>query len=337
MLSGTLDIGGNLYCIGNSSTGGGRGLENDCGPEDKNSVKAKLLLEKGQPRKGERKPSMGGEVLATPRSSQLPNRTCKESGVERGKEQDQAETEEGPPERRGRQFLARTQLAPYLTCPQESQSPKKLVPSTPWLHWAARHRTQPSPLATSLTPRDGDALEGGPGEPGRGRWLAAHSPYLEHLSGDGEAPQAAQQANFPALPPPPAPAPALLPNHIQRPPSSSCSTPGPLHGHPGLGARHPPAPPTPSCRTSRTPSSPPPPPSWPVLTTSTRALHLPPSPARCPLPNPARPSGREPPRPGQAPRDSPLGVWGRGRPLGGQRPASGSQRAELGLAGLGCG
>ncbi|XP_004633885.1 G patch domain-containing protein 8 [Octodon degus] len=116
----------------NSNTSVGRESESDCSPADKNSVTAKLLLEKVQSRKGERKPSVGEEVLATSSKAGLklkdppqgyfgpklppslgskpvlpligklpatrkPNRKCEESGVERGEEQDQSEPEEGPP------------------------------------------------------------------------------------------------------------------------------------------------------------------------------------------------------------------------------------------------
>ncbi|KAI6049341.1 G patch domain-containing protein 8 isoform X1 [Marmota monax] len=116
----------------NSNTGTGRGSESDCSPEDKNSVTAKLLLEKIQSRKVERKPSMSEEVQATPSKAglklkdppqgyfgpklppslgnkpvlpligKLPatrkpnNKKCEESGLERGEEQEQSETEEGP-------------------------------------------------------------------------------------------------------------------------------------------------------------------------------------------------------------------------------------------------
>ncbi|XP_048646206.1 G patch domain-containing protein 8 isoform X4 [Marmota marmota marmota] len=55
----------------NSNTGTGRGSESDCSPEDKNSVTAKLLLEKIQSRKVERKPSMSEEVQATPSKAGL--------------------------------------------------------------------------------------------------------------------------------------------------------------------------------------------------------------------------------------------------------------------------
>ncbi|XP_045345129.1 G patch domain-containing protein 8 isoform X1 [Leopardus geoffroyi] len=117
----------------NSNIGAGRGSEGDCSPEDKNSVTAKLLLEKIQSRKVEKKPSVSEEVLATPAKAGLklkdppqgyfgpklppslgnkpvlpligklpatrkPNsKKCEESGLERGEEQEQSETEEGPP------------------------------------------------------------------------------------------------------------------------------------------------------------------------------------------------------------------------------------------------
>ncbi|XP_019607827.2 G patch domain-containing protein 8 isoform X1 [Rhinolophus sinicus] len=117
----------------NSNVGTGRGSEGDCSPEDKNSLTAKLLLEKIQSRKVERKPSVSEEVLATPNKAGLklkdppqgyfgpklppslgnkpvlpligklpatrkPNtKKCEESGLERGEEQEQSETEEGPP------------------------------------------------------------------------------------------------------------------------------------------------------------------------------------------------------------------------------------------------
>lgn len=51
----------------NSTVGPGRGLLRCIPPKDKNSVTAKLLLEKIQSRKVERKPSVSEEgVLATP-------------------------------------------------------------------------------------------------------------------------------------------------------------------------------------------------------------------------------------------------------------------------------
>ncbi|XP_036307540.1 G patch domain-containing protein 8 isoform X1 [Pipistrellus kuhlii] len=117
----------------NSSVGTGRGSESDCSPEDKNSLTARLLLEKVQSRKVERKPSVSEEVPATPNKAglklkdppqgyfgpklppslgnkpvlpligKLPTtrkpttKKCEESGVERGEEQEQSETEEGPP------------------------------------------------------------------------------------------------------------------------------------------------------------------------------------------------------------------------------------------------
>ncbi|XP_069338807.1 G patch domain-containing protein 8 isoform X2 [Eulemur rufifrons] len=116
----------------NSNIGTGRGSESDCSPEDKNSVTAKLLLEKIQSRKVERKSSVSEEVQATPSKAGLklkdppqgyfgpklppclgnkpvlpligklpatrkPNKKCEESGLDRGEEQEQSETEEGPP------------------------------------------------------------------------------------------------------------------------------------------------------------------------------------------------------------------------------------------------
>ncbi|EDL34137.1 mCG21366 [Mus musculus] len=116
----------------NSNTGTGRGSESDCSPEDKNSVTARLLLEKIQSRKVERKPNVCEEVLATPNKAglkyknppqgyfgpklppslgnkpvlpmigKLPatrksNKKCEESGLERGEEQEHSEPEEGSP------------------------------------------------------------------------------------------------------------------------------------------------------------------------------------------------------------------------------------------------
>ncbi|XP_005369160.1 G patch domain-containing protein 8 isoform X2 [Microtus ochrogaster] len=116
----------------NSNTGTGRGSESDCSPEDKNSVTARLLLEKIQSRKVERKPNVCEEVLATPNKAGLkyknppqgyfgpklppslgnkpvlpligklpatrkPSKKCEESGLERGEEQEQSEPEEGSP------------------------------------------------------------------------------------------------------------------------------------------------------------------------------------------------------------------------------------------------
>ncbi|KAM6163316.1 G patch domain-containing protein 8 isoform 2-T2 [Rhynchocyon petersi] len=117
----------------NSSISAGRRSDGDCSPEDKNSVTAKLLLEKIQSKKVERKPSVSEEVLATPNKpglklkdppqgyfgpklpptlgnkpvlpliGKLPatrksaSKKCEESGLERGEEQEQSEPEEGPP------------------------------------------------------------------------------------------------------------------------------------------------------------------------------------------------------------------------------------------------
>ncbi|CAH6776228.1 Gpatch8 [Phodopus roborovskii] len=116
----------------NSSTGTGKGSEGDCSPEDKNSVTARLLLEKIQSRKVERKPNVCEEVLVTPNKAGLkyknppqgyfgpklppslgnkpvlpligklpttrkPSKKCEESGLERGEDQEQSEPEEGSP------------------------------------------------------------------------------------------------------------------------------------------------------------------------------------------------------------------------------------------------
>ncbi|XP_021233367.1 G patch domain-containing protein 8 isoform X3 [Numida meleagris] len=48
----------------NSGSGAGRASEGDCSPEERNSVTAKLLLEKVQSRKVEKKPCVADEVLA---------------------------------------------------------------------------------------------------------------------------------------------------------------------------------------------------------------------------------------------------------------------------------
>lgn len=116
-----------------NNSGAGRASEGDCSPEDKNSITAKLLLEKIQSRKGERKSSVSEEVLATPNKAGLklkdppqgyfgpklppslgnkpvlpligklpatrkPNtKKCEESGLERAEEQEQSENEEGLP------------------------------------------------------------------------------------------------------------------------------------------------------------------------------------------------------------------------------------------------
>ncbi|XP_045155223.1 G patch domain-containing protein 8 isoform X1 [Echinops telfairi] len=117
----------------NSTSGSARGSDGDCSPEDKNSVTAKLLLEKIQSRRVERKPSVSEEVLATPSKSGLklkdppqgyfgpklppslgnkpalpligklpatrkPNtKKCEESSVEKGEDHEQSEAEDGPP------------------------------------------------------------------------------------------------------------------------------------------------------------------------------------------------------------------------------------------------
>ncbi|XP_006832805.1 PREDICTED: G patch domain-containing protein 8 isoform X2 [Chrysochloris asiatica] len=147
----------------NSNSGTGRGSDGDCSPEDKNSVTAKLLLEKIQSRKVERKSSVSEEGLATPNQTGLklkdppqgyfgpklpptlgnkpvlpligklpatrkPNtKKCEESGVEKGEEQEQSETEEGPPGRSdapfGHQFPSEETAGPLSDpSPEEPKS-----------------------------------------------------------------------------------------------------------------------------------------------------------------------------------------------------------------------
>ncbi|NXF76907.1 GPTC8 protein, partial [Sclerurus mexicanus] len=114
-----------------SSSGTGQGSEGDCSPEERNSVTAKLLLEKVQSRKVEKKPCVADEVLAgankvgiklkdppqgyfgpklppslgnkpvLPLIGKLPtvrkpnSKRYEESGLERGEEQELSDAEDG--------------------------------------------------------------------------------------------------------------------------------------------------------------------------------------------------------------------------------------------------
>lgn len=225
----------------NSSTGGGRGSESDCGPEDKNSVTAKLLLEKVQSRKGERKPSMGEEVLATPSKAGLklkdppqgyfgpklppslgskpvlpligklpaprkPNRKCEESGGERGEEQDQSETEEGPPGG-GRQFPAEdagplSDLPPGEPKSKEAAAEHPVAPLGTPAHSDCHPGDPAVPHSYLPDTLDGEALEGGsrPGPMDAG--LLPTAPDLEHFpcgEPSGESPEGLGDASLAPL------------------------------------------------------------------------------------------------------------------------------------------
>uniref|UniRef100_A0A2K6FLZ0 G-patch domain containing 8 n=2 Tax=Propithecus coquereli TaxID=379532 RepID=A0A2K6FLZ0_PROCO len=171
----------------NSNIGTGRGSESDCSPEDKNSVTAKLLLEKIQSRKVERKSSVGEEVQATPSKAGLklkdppqgyfgpklppclgnkpvlpligklpatrkPSKKSEESGLERGEEQEQSETEEGPPGSSdasfGHQFPSEETAGPLSDPPPEE--PK------------SEEATADHPVASLGTPAHSDCYPGDP-------------------------------------------------------------------------------------------------------------------------------------------------------------------------------
>ncbi|XP_053426267.1 G patch domain-containing protein 8 isoform X2 [Nycticebus coucang] len=188
----------------NSNIGTGRGSESDCSPEDKNSVTAKLLLEKIQSRKVERKSSVSEEVQATPNKAglklkdppqgyfgpklppslgnkpvlpligKLPatrksNKKCEESGLERGEEQEQSETEEGPPGNSdapfGHQFPSEETAGPLSDpLPEEPKSEEAIAdhPVAP-LGTPAHSDCYPGDPTTSHNylpdPSDGDTLE----------------------------------------------------------------------------------------------------------------------------------------------------------------------------------
>ncbi|XP_004286024.1 G patch domain-containing protein 8 isoform X4 [Orcinus orca] len=188
----------------NSSTGPGRGSEGDCSPEDKNSVTAKLLLEKIQSRKVERKPSVSEEVLATPNKAGLklkdppqgyfgpklppslgnkpvlpligklpatrkPNtKKCEESGLERGEEQEQSETEEGLPGNSdapfGHQFSEET-AGPLSDPPPEEPKSEEATADHPVAPLGTPVHSDCYPGDPSIShnylpdPSDGDTLE----------------------------------------------------------------------------------------------------------------------------------------------------------------------------------
>ncbi|XP_077020269.1 G patch domain-containing protein 8 isoform X2 [Tamandua tetradactyla] len=173
----------------NSNTGTGRGSDGECSPEDKNSVTAKLLLEKIQSRKVERKLSVSEEVLATPNKAGLklkdppqgyfgpklppslgnkpvlpligklpttrkPNtKKCEESGLEKGEEQEQSETEEGPPGSSDAQFgypFPSEETAGPLSDPPPPEEPK------------SEEATADHPVAPLGTPAHSDCYPGDP-------------------------------------------------------------------------------------------------------------------------------------------------------------------------------
>ncbi|XP_029066753.1 G patch domain-containing protein 8 isoform X2 [Monodon monoceros] len=189
----------------NSNTGPGRGSEGDCSPEDKNSVTAKLLLEKIQSRKVERKPSVSEEVLATPNKAGLklkdppqgyfgpklppslgnkpvlpligklpatrkPNtKKCEESGLERGEEQEQSETEEGPPGNSdapfGHQFSSEETAGPLSDPPPEEPKSEEATADHPVAPLGTPVHSDCYPGDPSIShnylpdPSDGDTLE----------------------------------------------------------------------------------------------------------------------------------------------------------------------------------
>ncbi|XP_040101067.1 G patch domain-containing protein 8 isoform X1 [Oryx dammah] len=189
----------------NSSVGTGRGSEGDCSPEDKNSVTAKLLLEKIQSRKVERKPSVSEEVLATPNKAGLklkdppqgyfgpklppslgnkpvlpligklpatrkPNaKKCEESGLERGEEQEQSETEEGPPGNSdapfGHQFPSEETAGPLSDPPPEEPKSEEATADHPVAPLGTPVHSDCYPGDPSIShnylpdPSDGDTLE----------------------------------------------------------------------------------------------------------------------------------------------------------------------------------
>ncbi|XP_023585173.1 G patch domain-containing protein 8 isoform X1 [Trichechus manatus latirostris] len=189
----------------NSSASAGRGSDGDCSPEDKNSVTAKLLLEKIQSRKVERKHSVSEEVLATPNKAGLklkdppqgyfgpklppslgskpvlpligklpatrkPNtKKCEESGLERGDEQEQSETEEGPPGSSdapfGHQFPSEQTAGPLSDLPPEEPKSEEATAdhTVAPLGTPAHSDCYPGDPAISHNylpdPSDGDTLE----------------------------------------------------------------------------------------------------------------------------------------------------------------------------------
>ncbi|XP_010592817.2 G patch domain-containing protein 8 isoform X1 [Loxodonta africana] len=215
----------------NSSAGAGRGSDGDCSPEDKNSVTAKLLLEKIQSRKVERKHSVSEEVLATPNKAglklkdppqgyfgpklppslgskpvlpligKLPatrkpsTKKCEESGLERGEEQEQSETEEGPPgssdAQFGHQFPSEETAGPLSDPPPEEPKSEEAAAdhTVAPLGTPAHSDCYPGDPAISHNylpdPSDGDTLESldsssqpGPVESS----LLPIAPDLEHFS-----------------------------------------------------------------------------------------------------------------------------------------------------------
>lgn len=212
----------------NSSTDPGRGSESDCSPEDKNSVTAKLLLEKIQSKRVERKPSVSEEVLVTPNKAGLklkdppqgyfgpklppslgskpvlpligklpanrkPNKKCEEAGSERGEEQEQSETEEGPPGNSdaafGHQFPSEEAAGPLSDQPQEEPKSEEATADHPVALLGTPPHSDCYPGNPAIShnylpdPSDGDALEAldsshaGPVESS----LLPIAPDLDHL------------------------------------------------------------------------------------------------------------------------------------------------------------
>ncbi|XP_003913218.2 G patch domain-containing protein 8 isoform X2 [Papio anubis] len=188
----------------NSNIGTGRGSESDCSPEDKNSVTAKLLLEKIQSRKVERKPSVSEEVQATTNkagpklkdppqgyfgpklppslgnkpvlpligklpATRKPNKKCEESGLERGEEQEQSETEEGPSGSSdalfGHQFPSEETTGPLLDPPPEEPKSEEATADHPVAPLGTPAHTDCYPGDPTIShnylpdPSDGDTLE----------------------------------------------------------------------------------------------------------------------------------------------------------------------------------
>ncbi|XP_007531877.1 G patch domain-containing protein 8 isoform X2 [Erinaceus europaeus] len=188
-----------------NNIGSGRGSEGDCSPDDKNSVTAKQLLEKIQSRKVERKTSVNEEVLATPNKAGLklkdppqgyfgpklppslgsksvlpligklpatrkPNtKKCEESGLERGEEHEQSETEEGPPGNSdttfGHQFPSEETAGPLSDPPPEEPKSEEATVDHPVAPLGTPVHSDCYPGDSAIShnylpdPSDGDTLE----------------------------------------------------------------------------------------------------------------------------------------------------------------------------------
>ncbi|XP_043855500.1 G patch domain-containing protein 8 isoform X1 [Dromiciops gliroides] len=219
-----------------NSTGPARGSDGDCSPEDKNSVTAKLLLEKIQSRKVERKPSVNEEVLVIPNkvglklkdppqgyfgpklppslgnksvlpligklpATRKPNtKKCEESGLERGDEQEQSETEEGP--------LGIIEAPFGHQCPSEdtARPTSDPLPEEPKPEeGAAQHST--APLNTPALP---NCYPGDPAMPHNYLPEPSDGDALEHLDGASQSipnessalPLVPDMEHFPSYAPP---------------------------------------------------------------------------------------------------------------------------------------